>query len=64
MIYFFPVVLEKRWSYFVPEYLWPNILFSYYVKKKSSFLYVFHNVPIDILYNFFFFLLLDSKMNK
>jgi hypothetical protein len=21
-------VLEKRWKFFVPEYLWPNILFT------------------------------------
>jgi hypothetical protein len=61
MIYFVFVVLEKRWRYFVPEYLWPNILFSYYVKKESSFLYIFHNVSIHILYTFCF-LLLGSKM--
>jgi hypothetical protein len=33
-------------------------------KQNSSFLYIFHNVSIDILYNFFFLLLLGSKMNK
>jgi hypothetical protein len=63
MIYIFFVVLEKRWRYFVPEHLWPNILFSSYVKKKKKFLYIFHNVSIDILYNFFSHLL-GSKMNK
>ena len=34
-------MLEKRWGYSVPEYLWPNILFTMY---------------LDILHNFFFFL--------
>ena len=33
-------------------------------KKNSSFRYIFHNVSINILYNFFCFLLLGSKMNK
>jgi hypothetical protein len=61
---FFFRSFKKRWGYSVPEYLWPNILFSYYLEKHVLFfINIVDNVSIDILYNSFFSLL-GSKMIK
>ena len=52
--FFFLVVLEKRWRYSVLEYLWPNILFSYYVKNILLF-FIFFTMYLLIFCIIFFF---------
>jgi hypothetical protein len=65
MILFFFVVWKKVRLFcpWVPVAKY-SLLLVLLLKKKSSFLYILHNVSIDIFYNFFFSPFLGSKMNK